>query len=172
MASYFNSPKKKVLGFFLVYGILMASLILGVVKKDKAGNETLEQPKSEVSHTFQMEMKKYEQQKIEKEIKNADKWKPSKRFVATSIAIASVLDVVIILIWARYENKKRAGKSATLKKRWTDQKWFWNIVALGIVQPKNNKIVVNWVNLIVVVMALYFLKQYFIDRLWEEGTSY
>jgi hypothetical protein len=170
MVSYFHSPRRKVIGFFLVYAILMASLILGVttVKKDKATKDTLEPPKSEVSQTFQMEMKKYEEKKQEKERKNADRWKPSKRFVATAIAIASVLDVVIILIWARFENKKRAGQSTaiTAKRRWTDQKWFWNVVALGIVQPKNNKIVVNWLNFIVVIVVLYFLKQYIIDRLW------
>lgn len=77
---------------------------------------------------------------------------------------ASVSDVAIILIWARHVNRKKEGREDT-KIGLTDRKWFWNIVALGIVQPKDSKLVLNWRNLILAVAAMYILKKYALDSL-------
>ncbi|MFD2444691.1 hypothetical protein ACFSO7_12015 [Bacillus sp. CGMCC 1.16607] len=153
----FKSP---VLGFFVLYVILIVSLIFFALSYQGNKSESItevKEKKSEVSTTFQKELDSYEEKKLEKEKEREGKWRPSKRFMIIAISAASVLDVVIIILWARHENKKRENKPST-KKTWTDKKWFWNIVAFGIVQPKNNRIVMNWKNFIIFIICMYLLK--------------
>jgi hypothetical protein len=150
--------------FFLFYLVLMASLIFFAINhntKDSESTKLTTKPQSEVTETFSKELKAHEEKVKQKEIERANRWKPSKTFVIVAISISSVLDIIIILLWARHENKKREGNPVTPSKRWTNQKWFWNVVALGIVQPKNNKLVISWVNLVVFLVAMYFLKTLF-----------
>ena len=67
------------------------------------------------------------------------------------------------------EEKARSSRSwkhsIPVKKRWTDSKWFWHIIALGIVQPKNGRIVVNWRNLLAAFVLLTVLKFAILDQL-------
>lgn len=148
--------------FFIVYLFLMASLIYFALNF-KIGSEPAkitQNKQNDVAASFSKELTAHEEKIKQKEIVQAHKWKPSKSFIITAISIASVLDIIIILLWARHENKKRQGAASLSRKRWTDQKWFWNVVALGIVQPKNNRIVINWKNLILFLIIMYILKTF------------
>jgi hypothetical protein len=154
--------------FFLIYLVLMVSLIFFAMNhnnKDSDSTKLTTKPQIEVSDTFSKELKAHEEKVKQKEIERANRWKPSKTFVIVAISISSFLDIIIILLWAKHENKKREGNPVTPSKRWTNQKWFWNVVALGIVQPKNNKLVISWVNLVVFLVAMYFLKNLFFSYL-------
>jgi uncharacterized membrane protein len=167
--------RKKVIGFFLVYFLLLGSLVLGTMSfeatKHKTENET---KNNEVTTIFKEELAKQEvKTKIkEEEFKQSGRWKPSKQFVMTAIIIASILDIVIILIWAWHENRKKANQNeeSTDKKRWAESKWFWYIIGLGIVQPKNNRLSVNWINLAVVIILMYIVKTVFINRLFDDNA--
>jgi hypothetical protein len=171
MVKYFNTTNKQVIGFFLLYAFLMGSIIYGVTAAQT--NNKAEHPpvKSEITQTFNEEMVKYEEKQKEKAIKDAEKWQPSKKFVATAMIIATILDIVIILVWAYLQNKKADQSSASTKQRWIDKKWFWNVVAMGIVQPKDKKLVVNWKNLVLFIVVMYFLKKIFIDSLFNEQRA-
>ncbi|OLS36904.1 hypothetical protein [Bacillus sp. MRMR6] len=103
-------------------------------------------------------MKKYEEKKVQKELINKDKWKPSNAFIITAISIASVLDVVIILFWAWSSNRKETENRGLNK--WTEKKWFWNLVAMGIIQPENGRPVLKWKNLILLIALMVALKFY------------
>lgn len=159
---------KKIIGFFAIYVLLMASLILGVISSGKSKNEVKNSSPS-VSEIFKEELKKSTPKK-QLEAAVEEKWRPSNEFVRNAVIGASVLDVVIILIWARHMNRKKEGRNDT-KIRLTDRKWFWNIVALGIVQPKDSKLVLNWRNLILAVAAMYILKKYALDALLKEDSA-
>lgn len=170
MKQLINSPFKKKVAFFLLYFVLMASLIFAAVSVPINSNENVPSVKPELSNSFKEEMRIHEEKVRQKEIENAGKWEPSKQFVITAIVLASISDIVIILLWARHENKKREGSVQT-RNRLTDSKWFWNIVAMGIVQPKNNRIVINWKNLIIFVIVMYLLKKVLFEKWWSEDSS-
>jgi len=172
MNKWFNTPVKKMVAFTVLYIALIASLIVGAVQNsDNAKSET-KSSSNEVAQMFKEEMSKYKTDlKEQQAAQTADnKWRPSNEFVRNAMITASILDVVIILLWARHENNKRKNSSST-KKRLTDQKWFWNVAALGIVQPRDNRIVVNWRNLIIVVIAMYLLKTVALDRILKNESA-
>jgi hypothetical protein len=147
--------------FFAGYLLLMSSLIFCAVSYE--GGKKSSNSKNEVSAAFSTEMKKYEEKKVQKEIINKDKWKPSNAFIITAISIASVLDVVIILIWAWSSNRKETENRGLDK--WTEKKWFWNLVALGIIQPENGRLVLKWKNLILFIALMVALKFYILKKL-------
>lgn len=167
------------MAFFFIYLILMGSLIYFAMTNQNAENmktnskqtEVTTQKQEEISETFSKEMKLYEKKKKQKEIEQAGKWKPSKTFVIIAISLSSVLDIVIILIWAKHENRKREGALPSNRKKWIDQKWFWNIIALGIIQPKNNRLVINWKNVVVFIIFMYLLKTLFLKFLDNKSSS-
>lgn len=147
--------KKGVALFFLFYVLLLTSIITAVVLNPVKlnGIESLEVKDT----TFAEELKKYEEKRQQEELlKEKEKgWEVSNEFAVTAITIGSILDVVIVLLWARSENRKREGVPFPDKKRWRDSRMFWNIVAMGVVQPKDNKLKVNWINMIGVFLLIH-----------------
>lgn len=163
--------KNKVFAFFLIYFFLLASLIGGsIVFEPSKSNKNTTQSDNEVASIFKEELAKQEEKvQIKKEeFDKSGRWKPSKQFVITAIIIASILDIVVVLIWAWHENKKKANQSMDTngKKKVTESKWFWYIIGLGIIVPKNNRLTVSWINLAVVIILMYFLKSVFINRIF------
>ena len=84
-------------------------------------------------------------------------FKVSDEFAIMAVTAGAILDIVIVILWARKENQKAERHEILGKKRWRDTKIFWNIVAMGVVQPKNNKYSINWFNLIGVTILLHVL---------------
>lgn len=168
MKPNFNKPFYKIGGFFLFYFLLMSSIIFGVISSNGPKKE-LDESKSSIQKfedTFTTELRVYENKIEKRNATKSDRWRPSDRFVIIALTLSSILDIVIVLVWARYENRKREGQTdARAKPSLTDRKWFWNIVAMGIIQPKNNKLVLDWRNLIFVVIAMYLMKKAIVDQL-------
>lgn len=156
--------KKMIIYFFAGYAFLMISLIYFALHVDIQKIE--EANKHEILDTFSEELKKAQDKSEQRAAENEGKWQPSNQFIMTAMIGASILDIVIILLWARYENKKRAGGTVN-PRRITNQKWFWNLIALGIVQPKDGRIVLNWKNFVGVILFMIFLKFWISDRLQE-----
>ncbi|MFP7300199.1 hypothetical protein [Neobacillus niacini] len=155
-----KSTNKTVL-FFTVYLLLMISMILAVSLADfKPSKSSVEVPDT----TFKQELEKHEK-KVEarQEESKKKRFNISNETVLIAVSIGAVLDVVIVYIWVKKENRKNSEKERTGKKRWRDSKIFWNIVAMGVIQPKENKYVINWVNMIgagiLVHLFLYFFLQ-------------
>lgn len=75
------------------------------------------------------------------------------------ISFGAILDVVIVIWWASRENKKTEQQSGELrhKRRWRESKWFWNIVAMGVIQPNDQRYKINWLNLIFVTLLIHTL---------------
>lgn len=162
-----NKPFYKIGGFFLLYFLLMSSIIFGVISSNGPKKELGESKSSiqKFEETFTSELRVHENNKEKRNATRSDRWIPSDRFVIIALTLSSILDIVIVLIWARYENRKREGQTQPAGPRLTDRKWFWNIIAMGIIQPKNNKLVLNWRNLIFVVIAMYLMKKAIVDQL-------
>ena len=158
--------RKSIIIFFSAYALLLGSLIFFAAQY--RGGEKPKKQTNEISQVFNTEMKKYEEEKVQKEIASADKWKPSNQFVITAISAASVLDVVIILIWAYFRNKQ---PDPNRKSRWTDSKWFWNLIAMGIVQPINGRLKIKWRNLILVIGMLILLKLFLAKKLESKDSA-
>ncbi|MDZ5473722.1 hypothetical protein SM124_18550 [Bacillus sp. 31A1R] len=172
MKNIFNHSKNQTIFFFLLYFVLMGSLIFAAVSNPiENSDEKTPTLNPELSLSFKEEMAIHKEKVKQKEIENAGKWQPSKQFVMIAMISASILDIIIVLLWARHENIKREKAEGIQSKRITDSKWFWNLVALGIVQPKNNRIVINWRNLFLNIVLLYFIKKLLIDKYWNEETS-
>lgn len=167
-----HKAKNLTLLFFVGYLLLMASLIYFAIhyKKD-ADLDKITHKQNEVAATFSEEFKAHEEKVKQKKIEEANKWKPSKSFIVTAISISSVLDIVVILLWVWHENKKQKGDATSSRKKWTNQKWFWNVVALGIIQPKNNRMVINWKNLLLFLIVMYFLKTLLFKYLEERSSA-
>jgi competence protein ComGC len=163
----FNTPAKKAAGFFILYFLLMVSIIAGVTTSNSAKQKKEVHSHSvlDIGESFKKEMSVYEIRKAQREAELSDRWRPSEWFVIIALTASSILDIVIVLLWARHENRKREGKPQTVKPRLTDRRWFWNIMAMGIDQPKNNKLVINWRNLVLVIIAMYFVKKSLVDQL-------
>ena len=138
--------------FFTGYILLMLSLISSVAFIDfnKATS-----PIKITEHTI-----KQEEIKVE-EIKNKEPkqllFNVSDEFAIIAITVAAIVDIFIVILWARKENQKLEGKDVPRKKRWRDTKLFWNIVAMGVIQPKNKKFSINWINMITVTVLLHVL---------------
>lgn len=109
-----------------------------------------------VNPTFEEALAAYEQQQAEKKAEQEErKWKVSNEFVMIAVTIGAVLDVIIIVIWAKTQNRKLKEAKETNKRKWLYSKVFWNIVALGVIQPKEKQLVINWYNLIGVTILIH-----------------
>lgn len=144
--------------FFTGYVLLMVSLIIMVVFVD------FDKTKSPINYvdsstTFKEELMKHEDKVEENKNKEPEQllFNVSDEFAIIAVTTGAILDIVIAILWARKENQKLNGKEISSKKRWRDTKIFWNIVAMGVVQPKNNKYSINWFNMIGVTILLHFL---------------
>jgi hypothetical protein len=169
-----DHSRKKIIGFFSLYAILMVSLIMSImlsIDNSKSKSKTIEKTQK-ISAAFQEEVNKHEVQRKQRieERKNSNHWQPSKEFAMIAVVSASILDIIIILLWARHENRKREVRK-DVDRKWTDRKWFWNIIAMGIVQPKNNRIVLNWRNLFLFIIIMYILKTFLFNHIWEEAHA-
>ena len=166
--------RKKLFLFFFVYFLLFCSLILAVINMDR-DRISQNSDVNEFSNVFKVENEVYEK-RIEGQKRDQEKsngWKPSKQFVMTAVILASILDIIIILLWARYENKKRNRVGTFVKKpKLTDKVWFWNVMAMGFVQPRNGRIKINWRNLIIFILTMYVIKKWFFTYVWKEDLSF
>ena len=144
--------------FFTGYVLLMVSLISTAVFVD-FDKTTLPIKYIDSNTTFKEELMKHER-KVE-ETKNKEPkqllFNVSDEFAIIAVTGGAILDIVIVILWARKENQRLEGKEIPSKKRWRDTKIFWNIVAMGVVQPKNNKYSINWFNMIGVTILLHVL---------------
>ncbi|AST90387.1 MULTISPECIES: hypothetical protein [Sutcliffiella] len=140
--------------FFSGYFLLLLSLILGVLFFQYERNE-----EETINLSFSEELEKYEKEVEvrEMELSNSRKWTVSKEFALTAVTIGAILDVVLVVLWAKYENKKKKSPAAFNKKRWRDSKWFWYIFAFGVIQPKNHKLVINWANMVTLFFLMHLL---------------
>ncbi|MCM3619925.1 hypothetical protein M3936_20335 [Sutcliffiella horikoshii] len=157
------NSRKFIFYFFGGYLFLIVALIFFSSSADLTGGGSTE----DLVQSFEEGMAHTEKKKEEKAIKEP-LWDVPNHIAAPILIMASILDIVIILLWARNENKKWEAQESGIipvKKRWSDSKWFWNIVALGIVQPKSGRIVVNWRNLVAAFVLLTILKFAILDQL-------
>lgn len=157
--SNMSKSTKLTIWFFVGYVLLIGSLISTVALVDFDKN-TSPIKITESNTTFKQELTAHERKVEEK--KSTEQKKPlpftvSDEFVMTAVTLGAILDIVIVVLWARKENKRLAEKELPSKKRWRDTKIFWNIVALGMIQPKNNQYSINWFNLIGVTIFLHLL---------------
>lgn len=154
------SPSKFNALFFIVYACLMGSLIFFAVTYNQSNSKKIEVGTNEITLTFSKELQKYEEEKKQKEMIQTNKWKPSRTFVITAIGISSVLDVLIILLWARHENKKREAANHTplSSKKWVNSPKFWTLLSMGMLQIKHDRISIHWRNTILVVIMMLILK--------------
>lgn len=157
-----SRPKKSnnlTLLFFAGYLLFMCSIIASAMFIDSPKiNESITSEK--VNPTFKEALETYEKQQEEKR-QNKRKWKVSNEFVMTAVTIGAVLDIIIIIVWAKTQNRKLKESKDLKKGKWLYSKLFWNIVALGVIQPKDNKVVMNWYNAaavsILIHLFFYFL---------------
>lgn len=145
-----------------------ALIILAVIYFASTANITIEGNTEKFTDTFQVNMEETKKIQEEKAATRKPLWDVPDHIAATAMVLASILDIVIILLWARNENKKREAEEAgiiPIKKRWTDSKWFWNIIAMGVVQPKEGRIRINWRNMLLAMAMLTGVKFLVLDRL-------
>ncbi|WP_244671245.1 MULTISPECIES: hypothetical protein [Bacillaceae] len=86
-------------------------------------------------------------------------------FVITAISIGSCLDIIVVLLWARHENKKKRDGQFSNPNRLTNKKWFWYLVSMGIVLHKDGKLTFSLKNFIVTIIFLVLLKLWLFDQL-------
>lgn len=149
---------KMTIWFFTGYVLMMVSLISTVAFVDF--DKTTSPIKiSESNTTFKDELIKHERKVEEKKNKEPKQilFTVSDEFAIIAVSIGAILDIVIVILWARKENQKLEGREITSKRRWRDTKIFWNIVAMGVVQPTNNKYSINRINMISVSILLHVL---------------
>lgn len=152
-----NRSSNQALMFFIIYIALLGSLIFAAVSFTPTFQQ--EQP-SEISSAF---IQKHNQEK--KAAENEGKWQPSNTFVITAISIGSCLDIIVVLLWARHENKKTKQGEFPNPDRLTNKKWFWYLVSMGIVLPKDGKLIFSLKNFILTVIFLVLLKFLLFDQL-------
>ncbi|MCA1320446.1 hypothetical protein LC085_11045 [Bacillus tianshenii] len=158
------SSKHLPIVFFGGYAII----ILAVIYFASTANIEIEGNKEKLTETFQVKIEETKKIQQEKVANSKPLWDIPNHIAATAMILASILDIVIILLWARNENKKREAQEAgviPIKKRWTDSKWFWNIIAMGVVQPKDGRIRIIWRNMLLALALLTGVKYLVIDRL-------
>lgn len=142
----------KIVLFFTIYLLLMLSIILAVSLADFTPSKST----IEIPDTFKQELEKHEKKvQARQEESKKNRWNLSNETVLIAVSIGAVLDIIIVYIWVRRENRKNDDKERTGKKNWRDSKIFWNIVAMGVIQPKENKYVINWVNMIGVGIVVH-----------------
>jgi hypothetical protein len=141
----------KTLLFFLGYAVLMVSLIFSGIYFSKLNLSTtspgiqpnnVDQEKS--ISVFKEAFKTSET--VENTPIKEDNWKPSSTFVLIAISIASVIDLVIVLLCVKYENRKKELEKLGIiqKNRITDSNWFWWVIGLGVLKKTENQLKVNW----------------------------
>lgn len=154
---------KTTIWFFTIYVVLMASLISAVVFVDFDQLTSSIKQNSESDWTFQKERVMYERSAGDNRHQESKPllFNVSDEAAIIAVTAGAILDIVIVILWARRENKKIERNEVPRKKRWRDTKLFWNIVAMGVIQPKDGKYAVNWFNMIgvtiLVHVLLYFL---------------
>ncbi|MEC1525520.1 hypothetical protein P9D43_26325 [Neobacillus niacini] len=164
-----KKANKKMALFFTTYFLLMVSMILAVTLVDfKPSKSSVEMPET----TFKQELEKHEKKIAAKqEEKKKNRWTISRETVMIAVSIGAILDIIIAYIWVRRENRKYDGKEMLNKKRWRNSKIFWNIVAMGVIQPKGKKFVINWFNMIGVSILLHLFFYFFLikklRRVWK-----
>ncbi|MFD1780716.1 hypothetical protein ACFSFW_18790 [Fredinandcohnia salidurans] len=125
-------------------------------------NAIIDSEKKEVTQSFEDALKA-DKERVEKDKADESKnrWNPSPTFVLVAISIGAIADIVIVILWARHENKKRLieeKNSHLQKKRITDNSIFWWIIGLGIVQKKNEKLVIDWRYVVAYIVLGFLLK--------------
>ena len=149
----------KIILFFATYILLMVSMIAAVTLIDfEPSKSTVEIPDT----TFKQELEKHEKKVEARQVEKKNSRNISNETVLIAVSIGALLDVIIVYIWVKRENRKMDGKERSSKKRWRDSKIFWNIVAMGVIQPKENKYVINWFNMIGVGILLHFFLYFFL----------
>ncbi|WP_419887476.1 hypothetical protein ACN6MT_18710 [Neobacillus niacini] len=153
---------KKMALFFTTYFLLMVSMILAVTLVDfKPSKSSVEMPET----TFKQELEKHEKKIAAKqEEKKKNRWTISRETVMIAVSIGAILDIIIAYIWVRRENRKYDGKESPNKKRWRNSKIFWNIVAMGVIQPKGKRFVINWFNMIGVSILIHLFFYFFLIK--------
>lgn len=157
-----NHSSNQALMFFIIYIALLGSLIFAAVSFKPTFQQ--EQP-SEISSAFSKELQIQKHNQEKKAAENEGKWQLSNTFVITAISIGSCLDIIVVLLWARHENKKKQQGHFTNPNRLTNKKWFWYLVSMGIVLPKNGKLTFSLKNFILTVIFLVLLKFWLFDQL-------
>lgn len=154
---------KKGILFTLGYCLfILLAVGIGIYYSSNSTHEEKLTRQNEVKQAFD-EALKAEEERIEKkkESEDPDKWTPSPGFVLTAISIGAVADIVIVIWWARHENRKReleAGTNLARKRRLTDSSLFWWVIGLGIVRKKNEKLIVDWKYVVAYLILGVFLK--------------
>jgi hypothetical protein len=148
--------------FFIIYFVLLSSLIFAATALKPSLQK--EQP-TEIASAFSKEIQIQEEKEEKKAAENEGKWQPSKTFIITAISIGSVLDVINAILWARHENKKNQESQSFNPNKRTNKKWFWYLVSMGIVVPKNGKLTISWKNLILTILFLILLKFWLFENL-------
>ena len=141
-----KSTGKQAFLFFAIYVLVMVSIILSVIFIDYS-------PSDEIFNPYDRELNISEEPK--EETKPA--WTVSNRTAMIAVTIAAILDIVIVILWARRENRRLEQVGPADQKRWRDTKLFWNIVAMGMIRPTSRKYEVNWINVIGVGILLHLL---------------
>lgn len=152
-----SKSAKMTIGFFTGYVLLMASLISTALFAD-IDQTTSPIHTTESSPTFKEEFMEHERKAEEKKNQEQEPlFHVSDEFAMTAVTAGAIADIVIAILWARKENRRLKGEEIPSKKRWRDTKLFWNIVAMGVIQPKNSQYSINWLNLISVTILLHVL---------------
>ncbi|WP_174728543.1 hypothetical protein [Mesobacillus harenae] len=146
MTKKIQKNRKAIFGFFALYLILMGAGIYWITSyfDDRKLNDQPIEMSAKFKQEIDEELKVYEAKRKLEEIKNAGKWKPSNTFFITALTAATILDIVLILLWARHEIRTREVRvSGATRNRWRDNKWFWNIVGMGNIQEKGGRLEVG-----------------------------
>lgn len=157
-----NYSSKQTFMFFIIYFALLCCLIFaaGTLKPSFQKEQT-----SEISSAFSKELQIQKNKQEMKAAENEGKWQPSNTFVITAISIGSCLDIIIVLLWARHENKKKQQGQVSNPNRLTNKKWFWYLVSMGIVLPKDGKLTFSLKKFVLTVTLLVLLKHWLFDQL-------
>lgn len=154
-----KKSNRKIILFFTTYILLMVSMIAAVTLIDfEPSKSTVEIPDT----TFKQELEKHEKKVEARQEEKKNSSNITNETVLIAVSIGALLDVIIVYIWVKRENRKMDGKEKSSKKRWRDSKIFWYIFAMGVIQPKENKYVINWFNMIGVGILLHFFLYFFL----------
>jgi hypothetical protein len=157
-----NRSSKQAFTFFIIYFALLGSLLFAAVSFKPSFQK--EQP-AEISSAFSKELQIQKHNQEKKAAENEGKWQPSNTFVITAISIGSCLDIIVVILWTRHENKKKQQGQFSNPDRLTNKKWFWYLVSMGIVLPKDGKLIFGLKNFILTVIFLVLLKFWLFDQL-------
>ncbi|WP_077617101.1 hypothetical protein [Bacillus sinesaloumensis] len=160
---------KKGLLFVLAYGVIILLLIgigffyskLFVPTTNVSIDNNKE--KSEFTQSFKEALREDKERTEKKKLEenNNNRWNPSPTFILVAVSVGAVADIVIVILWARHENRKNQDmglESRQRKKRITDSTIFWWIIGLGVVQKRHEKLVVDWRYVIAYIVIGFALK--------------